>query len=488
MQRLRELRKRIVPVGLLCLCFCSSVNAESQPLNAFLSQSQRALSNQGNPAAAALEIERQDPHLISGGMVQLSVGLEYGNVDQLFNKINELADSFEPGEPANGGGSGGGSGNGGSGDNGINLDELFKKYPQLEERLKRVENEITIAASLLALIGSEGYAKAELAVDLPFVLSEDFFQGTLMMGVNTLATSKALGIVEAFNFNKGTAKAQLQTLTGISPLDPARTLDLTGGVSLFYDPATGKSRLKFNNDSLLLIKAAKISKWVFSYSRKAKSTQSGDLYWGVKPSFYRVGLTNADARIGDISDSEALFDDIKNAPYVYKNGMDIDLGLVWATSHYQLGATLLNLTESTYKFPELDERRYQSTEILSQLDHHEQFTMERQLRLEGSLYTQQRNWNLGMDLEVNAIEDPMGDEYQWLNLIGGYSSSSWWLPSARLGLSKNLAGTELTYLSAGITLARYINLDIASTFDSVKISNSELMRGLSVRLGFQFAY
>ena len=82
----------------------------------------------------------------------------------------------------------------------------------------------------------------------------------------------------------------------------------------------------------------------------------------------------------------------------------------------------------------------------------------------------------------------MHDEYQWFTLTAGYAADSWWLPSARLGMSRNLAGTGLGYINAGITVMKFINLDVATTLDTVTLDGNEMRRGLNLRLGVQFDY
>jgi hypothetical protein len=58
---------------------------------------------------------------------------------------------------------------------------------------------------------------------------------------------------------------------------------------------------------------------------------------------YRVGLTNVAARLGDIKDSEELFNAIKEADYIYTN--KFDFGLVFATPNDQFGVTFNNTIE-----------------------------------------------------------------------------------------------------------------------------------------------
>lgn len=199
-------------------------------------------------------------------------------------------------------------------------------------------------------------------------------------------------------------------------------------------------------------------------------------------------MTHTSTRIGEITDTEELFDDIKNADFIYQNGFDVDLGIVWAAEHYQVGASLSSLFERTYEFPEFDRGSFTSLNILSQLNEQSSYTMERQLKLEAGIFTDQRNWSLNLELDANAVEDPMRDNYQWFTLTGGYAADSWWLPSARLGFSRNLAGTKLAYVNAGVTVMKFINIDVATTLDTVTLDGSEMLRGANIRLGVQFDY
>lgn len=462
--------------------------ADIQPRSASLNYSQKSLSNAGNPAAAALIVARKDPHVMTGGSIEIGGGIEYGDLDELFYKIDELSLLFNsPSE--------------GDNETGNELpptpenpirnytwEDLFSEYPELEDRLDIVKKKVVTTAGLIALIAAEGYGKAEATSEASFVLNEDLFGGTLLFGMAYKGNSKAIGIFEEITLDSDYAKAQLKTIPDFDENDPIQELDLSGGITLFYDPANQRIKMSVENDSLLLIKATKIAQFSLSYSRNAIHSDAGDLYWGIKPTFYRVGLTHANTRIGDITDTEELFDDINNADFIYENGFDVDLGLVWAAEHYQLGASVNSLFEHSYKFPEFDRESFTSLKILSQLNEQSVYTMERQLKLEAGIFTDQRNWSLNVELDANPVEDPMHDDYQWFTLTGGYAADSWWLPSARLGFSRNLAGSKLAYINAGVTVMKFINLDVATTLDTVTLEGSEMRRGANIRLGVQFDY
>lgn len=457
--------------------------ADINTLNTTMNLAQKGLSVNGNAAATALTIDRQDPYTLSGGTFRVGAAFEYGNLDDIFELYNKLAKNFKPsGDDGNNGG-----GNGG-GDDQVDWDEIFEKYPELEDQLKALKNEAVSMVSLFALISSEGYAKAEFDMEMSFVLQDDFLGGTWMVGNDLQAYSKAVGIFEDIDFDIEKAEEALKALIELEETDPLQEIDLTGGLVLFYDPATGKAKLKVDNDSLLLVKTALVNKFNVSYSRKAFENEHGSLYWGAKPTLYYVGLSNVSVSIGDITDSEKIFNDIRNADYHYTNALDLDLGVMWASKNYQIGASLNNVVESSYEFPQIDRSKLKSLEVASKLLHHESFVMERQLKLEGAWYTEDRSWSVNMDIDVNKIHDPMKDEYQWASISGTYNSENWWLPSARLGYSRNLVGSKLHYINAGVTFAKYVNLDIATTLNTVTLNDTKLMRGLNINLGFQFDY
>ena len=465
----------------LLVAFNSVANINPEGLN--LNYAQKALSGIGNPAAAALVVKRNDANTIRGGYLSAGGGVEFGDLDEIFDKINDISNEIAPpDEPENA------PPTPENPDKNPLWDDLFLKYPELEDRLDIIKDRVLSTAALLALIQVEGYAKAAINAHASFILNENLYGGTLLLGSSFKGTSKALGIAEVIEFDAGYALEQLKTLPSFSDTDPIQDIDLSSGIVLHYDPSHQNSSISIENDSLLLVKSTKVAEFSLAYSHIAKSFDQGDLYWGVKPTFYRVGLTNLTARLGDITDAEELFDDIKDADYIYRNGFDFDMGLVFSASNYQLGLSLNNTLESTYDFPEIDRRRYSSEYILRELDSHATFTMERQVTLEAGLFSDERAWNLHFELDANEISDQMDDKSQWLSVTGNYSSSSYWVPDVRVGFSKNLAGSNISYVQAGVTLLKFLSLDVSTSLDTVKLDNEDIRRGLNVQLGVQFPY
>jgi len=146
------------------------------------------------------------------------------------------------------------------------------------------------------------------------------------------------------------------------------------------------------------------------------------------------------------------------------------------------------VNEPRFEFPDINLDPYTSDEIISWLQQDRTYTMDRQLRLEGSVFTDNRRWAAHAGLDVDPAVDPLGDEYQWLTLSVGYVNETWWAPNIRFGLRENLAGTRRRYASIGATLFNVVNLDLASAFDTVEIDGQDLPQGLMVSLGFQLVW
>jgi hypothetical protein len=55
----------------------------------------------------------------------------------------------------------------------------------------------------------------------------------------------------------------------------------------------------------------------------------------------------------------------------------------------------------------------------------------------------------------------------------------------RFGYRQNLAGTEKSYASLGMTMFKYFNFDIASALNVTNIDGRRLPEGLMLSMGFQ---
>jgi hypothetical protein len=446
---------------------------------------QRVTSAMGNPAAAAANLDRFGEKSTGGMAASLTAGLEYGNVQDIFDFIDNLAAAFKPSEEQPGEPPPPGQDPGDKPDGGIDIGEIIDELdPDFVALVEDMAKEVAVRAALLAILKSDGYAKAFVSGDLPVVIGKEMLGGAWTFNVNLSGTSKAYGITDPIEFDADAVLDELETrFTGIL-IDKGVPIELLGDVELTISP-TGRVLLALDNDSLILTKAATTSEFGVGYSRRVWPTARGSLFLGGEGKFYQMRLSRIDVRLGDITDSDEIFDAIRHDDYRTDTGFGLDIGALWVSNIYQLGATLTNANEPEFLFPEADESVYSKQTIIDFLRRDQSYTMERQVRLESSVFTPNRRWTLNMGLDANAVPDPMGDDFQWMSISGGFATHSWWIPGVRVGYRKNLAGSELSYLGVGVTAFKVLNIDVASALDTVSISGTKLPQGLMASIGFQ---
>ena len=447
----------------------------------------RLQSASSNPAAAAADRARAGGKPVRGTVVSGAAGLEYGNVQNLFDLYNELTQAYAPSDPGTGGGPGQDPGD--KPDDGINIGDILDTLdPQIQDTLNALAREVATQTVLLLLIREEGYAKAWLAADAPFVFDKQVLGGTWTLGVNWSGSSKTYGITEPIEFDLDAARQAIEDWVNALPIDRPASLSISDDIVLTPQPGTNSVFLAITNDSSLVSKSSQTTEFSLSYSREALSRESGALYFGAQANIYLKQLSRLSVRFGDITNSEELFDAIRDADFRTDEGAGLDLGVLWVANNYQLGVQVTNINEPKFVFPDVNLAPYRSESIISALENDKTYVMDRQFKLEASLFSQDRRWSAHLGYDVDSATDALGDRFQWLTLSGGFMTDSWWIPSARIGYRQNLAGTELGYVSIGATLFKYVNVDIASALDTVKIDGQKLPQGVMGSIGFEISW
>ncbi len=447
----------------------------------------RILSASSNPAAAAADRARAGGKPVRGTVISAAAGLEYGNVQNLFDLYNELTQAYAPSDPGTGGGPGQNPDD--KPDDGINIGDILDQInPDIGEALDAIVAEVATQTALLLLIKEEGYAKAWVAADAPFVFDKQWLGGTWTMGLNWSGSSKAFGITEPIEFDRNVALQRIEDWVNTLPIDRPGQFEISDDIVITPTPEQNAVFFSITNDSSLVSKSTRTTEFSFSYSREAMSAESGNLFFGARANIYLKQLSRLSVRFGDITDSEELFDAIRNADFRSDEGAGLDLGVLWVSDNYQLGAQVTNINEPEFRFPDVNLEPYRSPESVAFLQQDAVYTLDRQLKLEASVFTDDRRWSAHLGYDVDPVTEPMGDRFQWVTLSGGFTTDSWWIPSLRVGLRQNLAGTELGYLSIGATLFKYVNIDIASALDTVEIDGQKLPQGLMGSIGFEISW
>jgi len=344
------------------------------------------------------------------------------------------------------------------------LDRLSQELDRNDLTLDDAQNIIDEFQDVLVTMGEVGYLTAGAGVYLPGMplafRHKDF--GTLMLDVNV------------------SAQARLNVLD--SPI--------------VYNPVSNS----LETNSALYVKGARIDEFALSYSRKLRETLFGDVYTGVRAKYFRVGLTKTVLAITDTGgDTASASEDRVNTDFNTSAGFGLDVGAMLVNRHYSLGATVVNINSPTFAYNTVGRHCDQMSAdaqndcnaALShndEIDLNETHTFNAQMRLDGALYTRSKHWALMTSMDVNGVNDPVGNQIQWLVVSGAYLSPNRWVPSARIGYRANMTGSRMRYLTLGTSLFRVLHLDVAYGLQSVQIDGSSLPRGAAFNLGLEFGF
>jgi hypothetical protein len=486
-------RAQISAIGLLLATLSNSALAGSlyQPPGANLTlgdvtHGMRIQSASSNPAAAAVDVYRADSKSTRGTVLSIAGGLEYGNVQELFDFYDKLTQAHKPSDPDTTPPPPG-QDPGDKPDGGINIGDILDMLdPDLRETVNAIAREVAIQAAILAFVSVEGYGKAWLSADAPFLIGKEYLGGAWTFGVGWSGSARAYGLAEAIEFDTDEALRRLEDWFNTLPIDRPTTLPLSDDV--IVTPGQNAVFMIIDNDSSLLTKSTQTTEFNVGYSRPAWTTDAGTLFLGAEAHLYLMQLSRLSVRFGDITDSEELFDAIRDADFRTDEGIGLDVGALWVGKNYQLGLQLTNLNEPDFTFPDVNLAPYRNPNSIQLLQRDKVYRKDRQLKVEGSIFSPNRRFSAHIGLDLDPATDPLGDRFQWATMSAGFQTDSWWFPSARIGIRQNLTGTELGYLSAGFTAFKIVNFDIASALNTVRIDGQELPQGLMFSIGFNIAW
>lgn len=452
--------------------------------------SQGSMGNLYNPASGDLYRRSIDSDATVVGAVYLAAGLEYGDVDDLIALIDDLAERIE-GDKDPDGDNGGDNG----GDSGEDLNppiwlppDIDLNDPDVIAAIDNIKTQVSVAAALVGFVAAEGYSRVYIASELPVLINKEIWGGTLNFDLTVGTQGGAIGLAENIGFDQEVALEALEGVKSLTEDSPATEFDLSGGLILTIDPSNRDIRLRLENDSTLLTKAVRLYELDASYSRMWGEYESGQLYVGVKPKIMRLGMSNVATRIGDLTDADAFFDEILDRDFEYSTEATFDVGALWVAPNYHVGATIKNMYEGRFKFPEFDNPKIKSEEILALLESSRTYQLERQLKIEAGWNDNAKKWNANFSIDTNVAMDPVGNLNQWLSVSGSYKPSITWLPSVRFGHHQNLKGTRVKYAAVGATMFKYFEVDLGLSLDQVEISGNDLPRGLNLTFGFNYGF
>ena len=445
-----------------------------------------------NPATISMQPTSEFDYFAIAPSVGFAI--EYGNVDEIFETIDQVAAKFGAGD-ASDGGSGGSGGPDGEVDSifdvakkilneNVDFEQTLEDNPELKPLMVDIAVEFAVVGALVTIMAEEAYAKADAQLDIPILLGADSSGGHWAVGINSSFTSKVFGLADVPVFNVDYAVQQVGDYLNAPDGSEPDEIDLSGGLLLNVDSTTGSiSSGEFVNESLLLTKVAQVDEFSLNYARPVGDFDAGQLHLGTKIKYLRVGLSQVGIRFGDVTDSEKIFNDLKDAEFEHEDNVGFDLGAAWQGDIYHLGLAWVNVNQPEFKFSGISQEGLQKANILSEIQDHKKYVMESQAKLSAGLFTVDKRWSMNMGLDVNGVEDVMLDASQWANVSGAYNSANRYFSAVRAGYRQNLIGTELSYISAGLTMFNFLNLDVASSLETVEINDTTLPRSFAVNLG-----
>ncbi len=439
-----------------------------------VSNGQSLLSDINNPAAGALAPLKEGSKFRMGVLSSVGAGVEYGEIDNLFDDLDAIAADFD-------------------------FSNAFASIPNVntEAALAEVDTRITDINDLLENIENDGYGKVFVSGHsplMPIIISSDTLGGSLTFDLNFSAIARLGAVADTVAFEVNNANTFITTNVGNPVPVTSNIVDPTNNAGIGDVVITaGNNTVTYSltNDSVVRLKAAAVMEGGFAYSRNVLSGSSGNLLAGVRGKYYQVTLYQDVEKVEDETDTENLFEDFDSDDGQTETNFGVDLGMLWAADHYRVGVTVSNVNEPEFEYNAIDPAKLaviNDPRISNLLSQKLVYKMETQLSLEGALHSKNQSWVFSAAYDTNAVEDPTGDEYQWLSASAAYITKSWIMPGIRVGYRANQAGSELSYLTAGITLLKVLNLDGAYGLEDVVIDGSTLPRSFTVNLGLELSF
>lgn len=331
---------------------------------------------------------------------------EYGEIDNLFTGYDELGDYLSAAALSKEGA--------------LLAIEIDISHPNFQEIIHAIDQEASRLNTRLDILSEKGFARSTEELTLSVLLDNDIAGGTLTFDYAETETKSLTSIAETIPFDAGAALAVLSGSYDLTADSPAQTFALNDDVLLTIDPTQRSASLAVVNESALLTRITKTEEFVFGYSRPVLNRKNGRLTVGIAPKLIASGLISRAFYIGEQSDTEMLFEDIRirHTDFHRNQGVGINAGLYWQGHGYNIGVSGHDLTETEFDFAAADTAQFSNPEIIAKLQKIDKHKLERQFTLEGGLTLKHLQLNLVTDTQRK--QDLLGVEYQWASVSGSY--------------------------------------------------------------------
>ncbi len=389
-----------------------------------------------NPAAGELVV-RSDETLRTGYWSNLGGGVEYGDVTDFEDDLDELIDILDDGL---------------TGDS--SADEVIDRF-----------------SGVLADMSQEGYLKFEGTWALPIfpvVYRSEALKGTISLDIAQDVQGKA-SILYADDLAFNSTTQDFSTTASIYLKSGVQTRFAAGYSRPVYTRAVGQFNGTLIAGTRLNIINLKLSKQI-------------------------LALTNLDGEsLGDV-----IKDEYENNQEDATNA-GLDVGLIWVAEKYRLGLTMTNLNQPSFDYGKLGVNCESMTNITQQancfvardhiqvngsIDGSETHTMNALTTVDASYILTER-WTVSGSMELAKYDDLVGDENQWMAVSTTWFPQTMWIPAVRLGYKSNLAGSKLSSVNWGFTAFKIFNFDLAYGLESIDVDGTSVPRSFGASIGFQ---
>jgi len=393
-----------------------------------------------NPAVGATSLGMTSWNFGMGAPISsVGIGYEVGPVDSMAQKVDDLSSRLNGFDSATSG-----------------IDEV--------NAIKTEFDDFLIEA------GNNGYLGLNVGMQVPFLPI-------------VWSSAETLGGSLVFDSNLG-VQAKLAILD--SPIE--------------YNPLDSENPLQTNTAAY--IKLGAVSETSLGYSRPIFESGGGQLYAGLRAKYYMVGLTKTLVGIAQMDNAEAAINNkVKDVQdnFQPETGVGVDLGLMWVSTGYRLGATFKNVNSPSFNYDTVGEgcatktgveqdSCYIAKSYANEIDTKEKYVMDAQVTVEGAFYNSSRNLVVNFSADTSPVHDLVANDVQWVSASAAYATSSWIIPGVRVGYRKNLAGSQLSAATVGFTLLKLLHLDAAYGLETIDVDGTPQPRMAQVNLGLDLLF
>lgn len=348
---------------------------------------------------------------------------------------------------------------------------------EVNAALDAIDSNLATVSDSVASIADTTYLKFATTVQGPFmpIIYKTRRRGAFMIDASASLVGRAQVLSDDLSL------AGLSALRGITDANDLQNADLDG--------------IELETDTSLYLKRVSNYKFSIGYSEMYSRTEGSALILGGRVNLHKLAMDQKLTVLNDDGESSVSYGDFFLSRESISDGVSLDLGAIIAARYLQLGATLSNVNE-----PEFDYKVISSCVGLTGADFsacnaahdfaadgklslNETYKMKAQLNLSAALKSKDQNFSIAGSFDANSIKDPLGDKYQWGAVSVSYFSDNFFSMGLRAGVRKNMVEDGMTYYTAGVTLSRRLDIDVAYAPENEKGDS-----GVFFSIGYSFVY